>query len=252
MSANGRPIRALIVDDERLARASLRVLLAGDPEVELVGECGSAVDAVEAIRQKAPELLFLDVEMPRMNGLDLVAALGPARPAAVVFVTAHDRYAIDAFDVPALDYLLKPFDDRRFARALERAKSHIRQARLAEGTSDSPSTPEAFGQERIAVKEGERVLYLPLSAIDWIGADDYYVQLHVGDKAHLLREPMRDLEARLDARRFVRIHRSAIVAIDRVAEVGAAEVRLRDGTVLKLSRAQRPRLRALLSTVSGR
>jgi two-component system LytT family response regulator len=207
----------------------------------------------------------LDIEMPRMSGLDLLAALGDRRRCAVVFVTAHEEYALAAFDVQALDYLLKPFDDRRFARALDRAKARVRHGRLQELAAElatvlpPPSDGDGRGTpaprddgERIAVRDGERILYLPLADLDWIGADDYYVQLHVGPKSYLLREPLRDLEARLDPRRFVRIHRSAIVALDRVAELrgsggGDACVRLRDGTELKLSRGRRSRLRALLA-----
>jgi len=257
-----RPIRTLIVDDEQMARASIRVLLGDDPDIELVGECGSGVDAVSAIAARAPDLVFLDVQMPRMNGFEVLAAVGEARRFVVVFVTAYDSYAIEAFDVQALDYVLKPFDDRRFQRALERAKDQIRHARIDHLASelvhvmaggappaDKPSTPEAV--ERIVIRDGGRTVFVPLGDIDWIEAADYYVQLHVGAKSYLHREPMRDLEARLDPRRFVRIHRSAIVAIDRVAELrpsahGDHCVRLRDGTDLKLSRARRGRLRVLL------
>jgi two-component system LytT family response regulator len=264
MTQLARPIRTLIVDDEQMARASIRVLLGEDPEIELVGECGSGVDAVTAITARAPDLVFLDVQMPRMNGFEVLAAVGAARRFVVVFVTAYDSYAIEAFDVQALDYVLKPFDDRRFHRALERAKDQIRHARIdhlaselvhvmaggAPAPVDKPGAPEPV--ERIVIRDGGRTVFVPLTDIDWIEAADYYVQLHVGPKSYLHREPMRDLEARLDPRRFVRIHRSTIVAIDRVAELrpsahGDHCVRLRDGTDLKLSRARRGRLRILLS-----
>jgi two-component system LytT family response regulator len=253
MTGLTRPIRTLIVDDEHLARASVRVLLGGDPEIELVGECGSGSDAVTAIAAHAPELVFLDVQMPRMNGFEVLAAIGDARRFVVVFVTAYDSYALDAFDAHALDYVLKPFDDRRFQRALERAKDQIRHVRDRLASVDGHGGPGAADRvERIAIRDGSRTVFVPLSAIDWIEAADYYVQLHVGTKTYLHREPMRDLEARLDPRRFVRIHRSAIVAIDRVAELrpsarGDHCVRLRDGTDLKLSRGRRVRLRALLT-----
>jgi two-component system, LytTR family, response regulator len=267
MTALVRPIRTLIVDDEQMARASIRVLLGADPEIELVGECSSGADAVTAIAARAPELVFLDVQMPRMTGFEVLAAVGDARRFVVVFVTAYDSYALDAFDVHALDYVLKPFDDRRFHRALERAKDQIRHARLdhlaselvhamtGSAPADQPSA--ADHGERIAIRDGGRTVFVPLSEIDWIEAADYYVQLHVGAKAYLHREPMRDLEARLDPRRFVRIHRSTIVAIDRVAELrpsahGDHCVRLRDGTDLKLSRARHGRLRALLATHPAR
>jgi two-component system LytT family response regulator len=253
------PIRTLIVDDERLARASVRVLIAADREIEIVGECGSAVAAMEAIAQQAPELVFLDVQMPRMDGFALLASVGAARRFDVVFVTAHDSYALAAFDAQALDYVLKPFDDLRFARAVERAKLRVRQARLErlaaemarvvpQAAAPRAATP-SDAREHIAVRDGERIVCVPLADIDWIGADDYYVQLHVGRKAYLLREPLRELEARLDPQRFVRVHRSAIVAIDRVVELraGAGDpcVRLRDGTELRLSRSRKSHLRAL-------
>jgi len=267
MTALARPIRTLIVDDEPMARASIRVLLGADPEIELVGECSSGADAVTAIAARAPELVFLDVQMPRMTGFEVLAAVGQARRFVVVFVTAYDSYALDAFDVHALDYVLKPFDDRRFHRAVERAKDQIRHARLDHLASElvhamaGPAPADQPGAadhgERIAIRDGGRTVFVPLSEIDWIEAADYYVQLHVGAKSYLHREPMRDLEARLDPRRFVRIHRSTIVAIDRVAELrpsahGDHCVRLRDGTDLKLSRARRSQLRALLATYPAR
>jgi len=258
MTALARPIRTLIVDDEQMARASLRVLLGGDPDIELVGECGSGRDAVTAIAAAAPDLVFLDVQMPRMNGFEVLEAVGEARPFVVVFVTAYDSYAVEAFDVQAVDYVLKPFDDRRFHRALERAKDQIRHARLDHLASELvhvvSGAPAERGDpaERIAIRDGARTVFVALGDIDWIEAADYYVQLHVGARSYLHREPMRDLEARLDPRRFMRIHRSAIVALDRIAELrpsahGDHCVRLRDGTELKLSRARRSRLRALLA-----
>ena len=257
-----RPIRTLIVDDEQMARASIRVLLGADPDIELVGECGSGLDAMTAIAARAPELVFLDVQMPRMNGFEVLSAIGDARRFVVVFVTAYDSYALDAFDVHALDYVLKPFDDRRFHRALERAKDQIRHTRLDQlatelvhavsGTAPAERPGAADLGERIVIRDGGRTVLVPLPDIDWIEAADYYVQLHVGVKSYLHREPLRDLEARLDPRRFVRIHRSTIVAIDRVRELrpsahGDHCVRLRDGTDLKLSRARRGMLRALLA-----
>jgi two-component system, LytTR family, response regulator len=258
MTAAPRPIRTLIVDDEPMARASLRVLLCGDPDIEVVGECSSGVDAVAAIGAQDPELVFLDIQMPRMSGFEVLAAVGDNRRFAVVFVTAYDAYAIAAFDVQALDYVLKPFDDRRFHRAVERAKGRIRHARLdhiatelVHVVSGGPGE-RADPAERIAIRDGARTVFVALAEIDWIEAADYYVQLHVGARSYLHREPMRDLEARLDPRRFMRIHRSAIVALDRIAEMrpsahGDHCVRLRDGTELRLSRTRRARLRALLA-----
>jgi two-component system, LytTR family, response regulator len=260
MTGAPRRIRTLIVDDEPMARASLRVLLGADPEIELAGECGSGADAVTAIAEQGPELVFLDVQMPRMSGFDVLAAVGDARRFVVVFVTAYDSYALDAFEVAALDYVLKPFDDRRFHRALERAKAQIRHARLdhlatelVHAVSGAPGDKLATGDriDRLIIRDGGSTLVVPFADIDWIEAADYYVQLHAGAKSYLHREPMRDLEARLDPRRFVRIHRSTIVALDRVTELRASThgdhcVRLRDGTELKLSRSRRGRLRALL------
>ncbi|HMG58000.1 MAG TPA: LytTR family DNA-binding domain-containing protein [Kofleriaceae bacterium] len=259
MTGATRPIRTLIVDDEPMARASIRVLLGGDPDIEVIGECGSGADAVTTIASHAPELVFLDVQMPRMNGFEVLAQLGDDRRFAVVFVTAYDSYAIAAFDVQALDYVLKPFDDRRFQRAVERAKDRIRHARLDQLASEmvqvvSGAAPAASAEpaERIAIRDGARTVFVALADIDWIEAADYYVQLHVGAKSYLHREPLRDLEARLDPQRFMRIHRSAIVALDRITELRSSThgdhcVRLRDGTELKLSRARRGRLRVLLS-----
>jgi two-component system LytT family response regulator len=265
MTAPARPIRTLIVDDEPMARASIRVLLGGDPEIEIVGECGSGVDAVTAIAAQAPELVFLDVQMPRMNGFEVLEAVGDNRPFAVVFVTAYDSYAVAAFDVQALDYVLKPFDDQRFQRAVERAKGRIRRARVDHLASElvqivagnPPVESPAAPIERFAIRDGTRTVFVPLSEIDWIEAADYYVQLHAGARSYLHREPLRDLEARLDPRRFVRIHRSAIVALDRVVELrpsahGDHCVRLRDGTELRLSRARRGRLRVLLAMQASR
>ena len=257
------PIRTLIVDDEPMARASLRVLLGGDSEIELVGECASGADAVAAISVQEPELVFLDIQMPRMSGFDVLAAVGDNRRFGVVFVTAYDAYAIAAFDVQALDYVLKPFDDERFHRAVERAKSRIRNARLDHLASElvhvvsGVPVERSEAAERIAIRDGTRTVFVALSEIDWIEAADYYVQLHVGARSYLHREPMRDLEARLDPRRFMRIHRSAIVALDRISELrpsahGDHCVRLRDGTELRLSRARRARLRAVLSNQPAR
>jgi two-component system LytT family response regulator len=254
-------IRTVIADDERLARASVRVLLAADDDIEIVAECASGRDAARAIGALAPDLVFLDVEMPRASGLDVLRGAG-ARPPAVVFVTAFDSYAAAAFDVQAIDYVLKPFDDRRFARAVERAKERIRSARF-EGLASqllaalppaaAPAAPRAASADRLLVRDAGRTVVVDVAEIDWIEAYDYYAQLHVGARTYLLRESMRDLETRLDPRRFVRIHRSAIVSLDRIAQMwptanGDYAIRLRDGTDLKLSRARRAHLRGVLPT----
>jgi two-component system LytT family response regulator len=284
--------RAAVADDERVARAGLRALLAADPEIELVAECSSGEDAVAAVRERGPDLLVLDVQMPGMSGLDVLRALGPDAPPAVIFVTAHDDYAVDAFSVRALDYVLKPFSDERFALAVGRAKEQVRRARMealaqemlgllgrppgagagapggaaasaaganganaagaASPTAGAVAGAAAGRRERFVVRGGGRVSFVHASEVDWIEADDYYVQLHAGPKSYLLRESLRELEAQLDPRHFVRIHRSAIVRVDRVEALrstgqGAYAVRLKDGTELKLSRRRRDELQALLS-----
>jgi len=228
------PIRTLVVDDEPLARANLLVLLRADPEIEVVGECGSGIGAVDDIRRLAPELLFLDVQMPGCDGFEVLESLGGAAPPAVVFVTAYDRYALKAFEVEALDYLLKPFDDARFRRTLARAKEQVRRS--------------AGKTDRIVVRSAGRVSFMRVAEIDWIEAADYYACLHVAGKSHLLRRKMTDLERELDPERFCRIHRSTIVNRDRVQELklnaaGEYDVVLRDGTRLRMSRRYRDRLK---------
>jgi two-component system, LytTR family, response regulator len=230
-------VRALIVDDEPLARDRIRDLLASDAEVEVAGECGDGVAAVEAIRALGPDLVFLDVQMPERGGFDVVAEIGTDRMPVVVFVTAYDDYALKAFEAHALDYILKPFDEARFRGALARAKAHVRAAR---GTRPRFLT-------RLMVKSGDRFVFVKDDEIDWIEADGNYVRLHATGGEHLLRETIRGLEARLDPERFLRIHRSTIVNLDRVREIhplfhGEYRVVLSDGTKLTLSRGYRDRL----------
>jgi len=250
-------VRALIVDDEPLARDRLRALLAGDADVQVVGECGDGHTAVAAIRDLDPDLVFLDVQMPALDGLGVVAEVGPARMPPTVFVTAYDKYAVRAFDVSAVDYLLKPFDADRFAAALRRAKDQVRH-RADAGVRDrllalladaKPPAPPAA--ERLAVKTGGKVVFLRTDEIDWIEAAGNYCRLHVGKQAHLLRETMAALEARLDPKRFVRIHRSTIVNVERIRELqpyfhGDYVVLLRDDTQLTLSRTYRQKLHELV------
>ncbi len=267
MSAEARKIRTLIVDDEPLARRTIRNLLAEDTNIEVVGECGGGAEAVESIRHRPPDLLFLDIQMPGMNGFDVLSAVELERISAVIFVTAYDAYALKAFEVHALDYLLKPFTDDRFREALARAKSHV-ELREAKGLAESlraflrgragaeEETVAASGRKggyltRFMVKVGGRVIFINPSDVDWIEADNYYVKLHVGGRAHLLRLSMKELEERLDPKTFWRTHRSAIINLDRVKELhqhpsGEYVVVLRDGTELKLSRARRERLQELL------
>src|SRR5678815_3902130 len=234
-------IRALGVDDEPLARSNLAGLLRRHPEIESVRECATGMDAVEEIRRVKPDLVFLDVEMPECDGFDVLELVGAELPPAVVFVTAYDQYALRAFEAGALDYLLKPFDNARFDRALERAKE-----RLANSVR-----PEQRPQ-RLVVKAPGQLLFVNAADIDWIDAAGYYACLHVGGSTHILRRTLQDLERDLGEEKFVRIHRSIIVNLDRVAalelqETGEYEVVLKSKTRLRLSRRYRKRLQDLLS-----
>jgi len=236
-----RKIRALVVDDEPLARSNLTVLLRLDPEIEIVSECGSGMEALAEIRNSKPDLVFLDVQMPECDGFDVLEMLGGDRPPAVVFVTAYDQYALRAFESGALDYLLKPFDNARFDRALGRAKERIANGR------NPPRTIEW-----LSVKSAGQVSFLKISEIDWIEAADYYSCLHVGGKTHLLRRSMSELDQELDQDAFCRIHRSTIVKLDRVRglklnENGEYDVLLDNGTRLRLSRRYRKQLQSRLS-----
>jgi len=240
MSSPGR-IRALVVDDEPLARSNVTVLLRRDPEIEVVRECGSGMEALAEIRGSKPDLVFLDVQMPECDGFDVLEMLGGELPAAVVFVTAYDQYALRAFEAGALDYLLKPFDNARFDRALGRAKE-----RIAHGRNPPPV------MDRFVVKSSGQVSFLKASEIDWIEAADYYSCLHVGVRTHLLRRSMAELDEELDQTVFCRIHRSTIVKLDRVRglklnESGEYDVLLEDGTRLRLSRRYRKQLQSRLS-----
>lgn len=240
MSNPGR-IRALVVDDEPLARSNLTVLLRRDPEIEVVRECGSGMEAIAEIRGSKPDLLFLDVQMPECDGFDVLEMLGGDLPPAVVFVTAYDQYALRAFEAGALDYLLKPFDNARFDLALVRAKDRIAHDR------NPPRTLEKF-----VVKSAGQVSFLKASEIDWIEAADYYSCLHVGPRTHLLRRSMAELDEELDQTVFCRIHRSTIVRLDRVRgmklnESGEYDVVLENGTKLRLSRRYRKELQSRLS-----
>jgi two-component system LytT family response regulator len=242
MSAEAVPgrIRALVVDDEPLARSNILHLLRQNPEVEILGECESAAAALEKIRAQKPDLVFLDVRMPEYDGFDILEMLGADAPSAVIFVTAYDQYALKAFDMGALDYLLKPFNNARFARALDRARERIAHRR--EG---------AARMERFTIKTAGHVLFLPVADVDWIEAADYYASLHVGGKTHLLRRSMNELESDLDPAQFCRIHRSSIVNLARVRELrfdseAEYELVLADGTKLRLSRRYRKDLQARL------
>lgn len=244
-------IRALIVDDEPLARERIRDLLERDPEVVVAAECRDGQEAIAAIREHSPDLVFLDVQMPEKSGFDVIAEVGVERLPVIVFVTAHDDYALRAFEVAALDYLLKPFDADRFAKTLDRAKAQIRSRQPDEFQERVLSLMEGLraprGLERLIVKTGGQLVFLKTEEVDWIQAEGNYVRLHVGAASHLVRETIQGLEASLDPARFMRIHRSTIVNLDRVREIqplvhGEYRVVLTDGTKLTLSRGYRDRL----------
>jgi len=236
-----------VVDDEPLARRNLTVLLRRDPGIGCIAECESGADALEEIRRTRPDLMFLDVQMPECDGFDVLELLGAEVPPTVVFVTAHDEYALRAFEAGALDYLLKPFDDARFQRALNRAKDKL--AHYAE------TPPQRV--ERLVVRSAGRVVFLDAAEIDWIEAADYYACLHVGNATHLLRRTLLDLERDLDGGAFCRIHRSIIVNLDRIRglelrEDGEYEVVLISGVRLRLSRRFRRNLQDRLGVNSRR
>jgi two-component system LytT family response regulator len=238
--APAQQIRALIVDDEPLARSNLKILLRQDADIKAIAECGSGVEAIAEIRSSRPDLVFLDVQMPECGGFDVLQSLkADDFLPVIVFVTAYDEYALRAFDAGALDYLLKPFDDGRFNLAMQRAKQRL--AALA--ASEPQEIP------RLTVRSAGQVVYVPVPDIDWIEAADYYVCLHVGSKSHLLRQSMAELENELDPKIFCRIHRSAIVNLRRVRELevdsaGEYEVILESGKKLRVSRRFRKELQS--------
>ena len=244
--------RVMIADDEPLARERLRTLLAGEEWLEVIAECKDGLDAAECIVQRGPDLVFLDVQMPGATGFEVIETVGPGRMPLVVFVTAFDKYALRAFDVHALDYLLKPFDRERFQQALTRARHQLEsrssgdlERRLLELVQDLKGPSQRL--ERFVIKSGGRVFFIRASEIDWIEAAGNYVKLHAGTDAHLFRETMNAIEARLDPDVFYRIHRSHIINIERVKELqpwfnGEYVVFLKNGTRLTLSRGYREKL----------
>jgi two-component system LytT family response regulator len=242
-------IRTLIVDDERHARQKVRALLASAHDVEVIGECDDGDDAVASILELTPDLVFLDVQMPGRDGFDVLRAIGDAAR-NVIFVTAHDQYAVRAFEVQALDYLLKPFDRARMELALERVRARMRdgddlQARLRALVEQVRPGGETL--DRIMVKSAGRITFLRVEEIDWIEAADNYVRLHAGRETHLIRETMNHLETKLDRKRFVRVHRCAIVNIDSIREIrslfhGDHNILLRTGADIPLGRSYRDRL----------
>jgi two-component system, LytTR family, response regulator len=239
-------IQALVVDDEPLARRNLTVLLRRDPDIGCVAECASGLEAIEAIRKSKPDLVFLDVQMPECGGFDVLEMLGAELTSTVIFVTAYDEYALRAFEAGALDYLLKPFDDARFGRALRRAKDKLAHY--------LPAKPRAA--ERLAVRSQGQLLFLHVDDIDWIEAAGYYACVHVGSDTHVLRRSLSELEKDLGDEKFVRIHRSIVVNLDRIRGLelqssGEYEVVLRSKVRLRLSRRYRKRLQERMGALSG-
>jgi len=245
-------IRTLIVDDEPLGRERIRALLSGDGEIEIVGECSDGKQAVAAIETSKPDLVFLDVQMPELDGFGVMEAIsGDAMP-AIIFVTAYDRYAVQAFEIHALDYLLKSFDRERFRSALNRAKEEIRRSRAGEWNERLTGLLEDLQAKkryvaRLAVKTAGRIVFLRVEEIDWVEAADNYVRVHAGRESHLIRETLQSLETRLDPEKFLRVHRSTIVNLERIRELrplfhGDYALLLRDGTELTLSRTYREKL----------
>jgi two-component system LytT family response regulator len=248
-------IRVLLVDDEPLAREMLREMLQGDSQVVIVGESCNGTEALEAISAHSPDLLFLDVQMPELGGFDVLEALGKDIP-RVIFVTAYDQYAVRAFEVNALDYLLKPFDQERFDTAWQRAKAQIKHDRNGGTDQRILALLEELKAgnkhlERLVIKANGRIYFLETNDIDWIEAEGNYVSVHSAKKSHLLRETISSLESKLDPKKFVRIHRSSIVRLDRIQELqpwfhGEYRVILQDGTQLTLSRNHRDKLQEAL------
>ena len=249
---NNRKMKVLIADDEPLARERLASLLASEPDIDVVAQARDGEEAVTAVHDHSPDLVFLDVQMPQMNGFDVIEAVGTDKMPPVIFVTAYDQHALRAFQVRALDYLLKPFDRERFTDALQRARKQIERdetgdlgrrllALVKDLRRDQPRS------DRLVVKSGGRLFFLRTDEIDWVEAAGNYVRLHVGNASHLLRETMNAIEGRLDPEKFFRIHRSRIVNMERIQELqpwlnGEYAVLLRTGTRLTLSRGYREKL----------
>lgn len=249
-------IRALIADDESLARARVRKLLAGRDDVDIVGEASDGTATVKAIRDLTPDLVFLDVQMPELDGFGVLTTLDPTRRPAVIFVTAYDQFALKAFEVHAVDYLLKPYDKERFDKALARARDRLHQRHSSDLNQRLTALlaevrPAEKAVERLAVKSGGKVVVVKVEDLDWIESADNYVVLHTGSEAHMHRETMNAMEGQLPAGKFLRISRSTIVNVDRIKELqplfhGEYAVILRNGAKLTLSRTHRDKLDALM------
>lgn len=249
-------IQALIADDEPLARERVRELLASEQDVEILAECSDGREAVEAIQKYTPDLVFLDIEMPELDGFQVLKSVRAERVPAVIFITAYDRYAIKAFEEHAVDYLLKPFDRARFVAALNRARTRLEQngngklgQRLAALLQQVDSQPKLI--DRLAIKSRGRVVFLRTEEIEWIEAAGNYVEVHAGKDCHLIRDTLNNFEEKLDARKFMRIHRSCMVNLEFIKELqpgvaGEYVVVMRDGRQLTLSRGYRDKVQQLI------
>ena len=260
LEKTGKVIRTIIADDERLAREKLRNLLASETDVKLVAECSNGKQAISAIRLHRADLLLLDIQMPDMDGFEVLNELSAEEMPAVIFTSAYDQYAIRAFEVRALDYLLKPFDHERLHHAIERARRELGKSQdreithrildlLSQVKSEIKSGPSPEG--RLVIRAKGRVVFLTLGEIDWIEADDKYVHLHTSKARPMVRQTLSAMEAQLDPAKFRRVHRSAIVNVERIAELqplfsGEYSILLQDGTKLTLSRNYKDKLFELL------
>ncbi len=249
-------IRTLITDDEPLARDRIKRYLRDENDIAVIGECGNGADAVAFIKKERPDLVFLDIQMPEKTGFDVVRTLKPNELPTIIFVTAYDQYALQAFEVHAIDYLLKPFTRDRIKRAVERARQHVEIRQRSDASDDRIAAliaglrSERKYLERLMVKTNGRVVFVKTKDIYWIEASGNYLKLHVGRESHMIRETMSSVEAKLDPERFLRIHRSAVVNLDRIKELhpmfsGDHAVILHNGTELTLSRNFRDRFNEL-------
>jgi two-component system LytT family response regulator len=248
-------LTAVIVDDEELARHYLRELLAAHSGIQVAAECANGFEAVKAVTELRPDLLFLDVQMPKLDGFEVLELLDSERAPAVIFVTAYDQYAMRAFDAHAVDYLLKPFDAVRLARAIERARERVGSRRLPREVA-ALARPAGERPHRLVVKDGARVHVIPIAKLDYVEAQDDYVALHSAGKSYLKQQPIGEVEAALDPAAFVRIHRSAIVNLERVARIepygkDSRIAILQDGTRLPVSRSGYARLLEAMGDSQG-
>jgi two-component system, LytTR family, response regulator len=240
-------LRALIVDDEKPARDKIRYFLELDPDIEIIGESESGNDALQIIRAKSPDLLFLDIQMPLMDGFALLKRSGSKRPPVVIFVTAYDEYAVRAFETNAVDYLLKPFTRKRFEAALRKVKEQIHKKSIPDSAEQAFAVLRQLQNEnkyiqRIAIKSDHEISFLRCDQIDWIESEDNYVLVHSGKQTHMIRESMNSMEQSLNPTHFLRIHRGTLVNVDRIREMRGNSLILEDGSSLSVSRRMKPKV----------